>query len=250
MIQRIEHGPILELNLSRPPANALSPELIALILQSVREAPSAGAQGLVLSGQPGIFSGGLDVPDLLGRSREEMAQTWTDFFALLEALAKSPVPIAAAVTGHSPAGGAVMTLFGDRRFMAEGPFKIGLNEVQVGLPMPPVIYRGVERLVGPRHAERLSVGGLLIPGEEALAVGLVDELAPVDEVVPRAVAWVESLLAMPRQAMLETRQLARADLCVLFDGPLDLDPFVDRWFSDETQGAMRAMVARLAEKRG
>ena len=103
----------------------------------------------MISGAPGMFSAGLDVPSCCWRPAG-IAATWNDFYALMRALATSPLPVVAAITGHSPAGGAVISIFCDSRVMAEGELKIGLNEVQVGLPMPPVIFAAMRRLVGPR----------------------------------------------------------------------------------------------------
>jgi Delta3-Delta2-enoyl-CoA isomerase len=247
MIQTFDHGAVRELRLDRPPANALSPELIAGLSAAIESAPGAGARALVLSGAPGRFSAGLDVPLLITLDREAIHDVWRSFYALLRSLAASPVPIAAAVTGHSLAGGAVLAIFCDSRIMAEGDFKIGLNEVQVGIPMPAVIYQALRRLVGLRQAERLCVGSLLVSAAEALRLGLVDELAPPERVVERAVEWCRSLLALPTEAMLATRRLARSGLASLFaEGNEDeLAGLVDQWFSDETQGALRALVERL-----
>jgi len=68
--------------------------------------------------------------------------------------------------------------------LAAGDFLVGLNEVRVGLPVPEVLVRALAYTVGERQAARLAVGGLLVPPEEALRVGLVDEVVPVAEVVP------------------------------------------------------------------
>ena len=80
---------------------------------------------------------------------------------------------------------------------------------------------------------------------------LVDELAPPDQVVERALDFCQRLLALPPLAMGFTRRLARGDLACLFEKKrqLELDTLIDAWFSDETQGAMRALLARLAERR-
>ncbi len=161
MLERTEHGDILELRLARPPANALDAALIAALGEAIAAAPASGARALVLSGRPGMFSGGLDVPSLLTLDRAGMEQTLRDFFRLMRALAASPIPTVAAITGHAPAGGAVLSLFCDARVMAEGDFKVGLNEVQVGLSLPQVIHTALVRVVGERQAERLGVGGLL-----------------------------------------------------------------------------------------
>lgn len=247
MIQTLDHGDVRELRLDRPPANALSPELIAALRATVDAAPGEGARALVLSGAPGLFSGGLDVPYLITLDRPAILNAWRGFYELLRALAASRIPIAAAITGHAPAGGAVLAIFCDARIMAEGDFKIGLNEVQVGIPMPPVIYQGLRRLVGLRQAERLCVSGQLVAPAEALRLGLVDELAPPERLVERAVEWSRSLLALPPEAMASTRRLVRSGLASLFaeGNEAELAGLVDQWFGTETQGALRALVSRL-----
>jgi 3,2-trans-enoyl-CoA isomerase len=251
MITIQDHGPVRELRLSRPPANALSPELVDALAAALEQAPHDGARALVLSGAPGLFSGGLDVPLLLTLDRAGILSMWRNFYRLLHGLAASSIPVAAAITGHSPAGGAVLSIYCDYRVMAEGAFKIGLNEVQVGLPMPVAILHALVRLVGPRQAERLCVGALMLPAAEAARIGLVDELAPLEQVVEQALAWCRSVIALPPTAMARTRETARADLVRLMDEGLsgELDGLVDDWFSPETQGAMRAMVERLAQKK-
>jgi 3,2-trans-enoyl-CoA isomerase len=253
MIQTIDHGPVREIRMNRPPVNALSPELIAALREAVLNAPDDGARALVLSGSPGRFSGGLDIPLLIQLDAAAIAATWRDLYGLMGALAASPIPVAAAITGHSPAGGAVLGIFCDTRIMAqapEGDFKIGLNEVQVGIPLPPIIFRAFRRLVGPRHAERLAVSGTLIPGTEALEIGFVDELVPADRVVERAVEWCNALLALPPQAMSITRQTSRADLIDSFNETEgELAGLVDMWFSDETQTVLKMVVERLTKKK-
>jgi len=245
------NGSVRELRLDRPPVNALSPELVSALDAAVRDAPGDGAEAVVLTGAPGIFSAGLDVPHFLTLDRDGVTDAWRRFLSLLGALATCPVPLAAALTGHSPAGGAVVSIFCDYRVMAEGRFKIGFNEVQVGIVLPASFQLAIRRLVGRRHAERLSIGALLLSPDEARAINLVDEVVPVEEVVERALAWCRSILALPREAMLKTRHNARAALIEGFESfpEKDLEDLVDRWCSEETQAALRAMVARLAAKK-
>jgi enoyl-CoA hydratase/carnithine racemase len=156
------------------------------------------------------------------------------------------VPTAVAITGHSPAGGAVIALFADYRVMARGPFKIGFNEVEVGLPLPTVIHRGVTRVVGRRHAERLGVSASMIDPDEAYRIGLVDELCEPERTVDAAVAWCRRITALPAHAMASTRAELRREMSEWFTelGPAT-DQLADVWFSDETQSSMRALIARL-----
>lgn len=237
---------VVEICLDRPPVNALNPALVAALDTAIVEQTQAGARALVLSGRPGLFSAGLDVPELLTLDEQGMREFWRVLFGLLEHVASSPIPIATALTGHSPAGGTVIALYADYRVQAEGDFRLGLNEVQVGLVVPPVIHQALVRLIGVYPAERHLVAGDMIPENRALEIGLVDEIVAVNEVVDRAVAWCQRHLSLPQHAMLATRSLCRRDLIESFSGDaLDLEGFVRGWFSDETQKTMRALVERL-----
>ncbi len=250
MLLSTDHGAVRELRLDRPPANALNPELIAALRTAVAEAPKSGARALVISGAPGMFSGGLDVPALLQLDRNGIREVWEEFYGLMGALATSTIPVAAAITGHSPAGGAVIAIFCDYRVMADGEFKIGFNEVQVGLPMPPTIHAAVSRAVGAQRSERLIVGGMMISPREAHRIGLVDDLAPTEAVVQAAHAWCERLLKLPAEACAQTRAMARTDLGALFTWSRgrEVDSVTEDWFSAETQAAMRALIERLRKK--
>lgn len=254
MLDQVSHGAVTELRLNKPPVNALGPELIRHLRETFEGIDPSEHGAIVLSGSPGIFSGGLDVPALLQLDRDGIRAVWQDLFGLLGAVARCPVPTVAAITGHCPAGGAVVSLFCDYRIMAraaegEKSFRIGLNEVQVGLIVPEPIQKGLVRLIGPRRAEQLMVAAYMPATDEAVSIGLVDEAAPVDAVVERAVAWCNQRLELPREAMLKTREIARRDLHELFADPerLPLDDFAEHWVSAETQANLKALVERLAK---
>lgn len=255
MLESIRHDDILELRLARPPVNALNPDLVRALRAAVEGAPASGTRGIVLSGSPGLFSAGLDVPHLLQLDRDAFRGFWNDFFGLCAALARSSVPVVAAITGHAPAGGAVLSIMCDYRVMARStdpdkPFRIGLNEVQVGLSVPECIQAALRRLVGTYRAERLMVVGAMPDSAQAEAIGLVDELVDIDAVVPRARAWLAELLKLPPHALAQTRSLARADLAALFADPaaLPVEDFLDGWFAPEAQQVLHALVARLKSK--
>lgn len=247
MIEIQDHGNVREIRLARPPANALETEMLGALIGALRAAPDAGAAAIVLSGRPGMFSAGLDVPLLLQQTRAQMLEFWRQFFGAQQAIAASPVPVVAALTGHSPAGGAVLAMQCDYRVMADGKYKIGLNEVQVGLYPGPIIHGALKRLVGVRQAERLLSGGLLLTAAEALSVGFVDRLVPETEVVATALEWARSMAALPPRALAHTRRLSRADLVALTAELTDRDyeAMNGAWYSDETQTVMKQLVAKL-----
>jgi Delta3-Delta2-enoyl-CoA isomerase len=251
MIETIQHGPIRELRLNRPPVNALSSELIVALKEAVQAAPQDGARAIVLSGSPGRFSGGLDLPLLLTLDRAGMADLLRGLYGLLGALACSPIPVIAAITGHAPAGGTVLALFCDWRVMAEGEWKVGLNEVAVGLTLPPLIHHALQLVVGPRQAERLAVTAALILPAEAVRIGLVDEMISTEHVIPRAIERCQALLSLPPLAMSDTRKQARADLVALFAKNLDweIDELLTMWWRPETQTILRSVLERMGKSK-
>lgn len=249
LIETADHGDIRELRLARAPVNALNPELCAELAAAIARAVGDGVGGLVLSGGPTVFSAGLDVPYLLRLpDRAALEDAWGHFFSAARALAACPVPVAAAIAGHAPAGGCVLALCCDYRVMAEGPYRIGLNETRVGLVAPEGIQRLMRRVVGMHRAERLLVSGELVESGDALAMGLVDELAGIDEVAVRARAWLQELLQLPRKPVLQTRAIARADLvAALQPEQIQLGRFIDAWEDPDTQAGLRALVAKLGK---
>jgi 3,2-trans-enoyl-CoA isomerase len=170
---------------------------------------------------------------------------------MLGQIASMPVPTVFALTGHAPAGGIVMALFGDYRIMPRGTFKTGFNEVQVGLVVPPQVHRALVRLIGAHSAERILVTGELMDAQRAQEIGLVDELADdPEQVLRRALEWCEELLALPQPAMSISRAMARADLHQMFEenGAKDVGEFVGVWFGDSTQQTLRRLVEQLGKK--
>jgi len=250
MIDTIEHGPVRELRLARPPVNALSPELLDELKMQIEAAPGDGAKALVISGAEGLFTAGLDVPLLLSLDRDEMTRALATFFDTMAALATSKIPVAAAITGHSPAGGAVLSLFCDWRVMAEGPFVIGLNEVRVGIPMPAMVADALTRVVGRRQTEALCQTGRMLGPEEALSVGLIDRVVPVDKVIEAAVDWCAEFTQLPAYALGETRKTVRGDLIEIVERSksADADEMAREWFKPEVQAPLRALAAQLANK--
>lgn len=244
----VEHGLVREVRMNRPPVNALTGEF----LRELRAAIEAEhTKAIVLSGSPGRFSAGFDLPVLLGLDREQIAKTWRDLYRLLQTIATSPIPIVAAITGHAIAGGTVLTIFCDWRVMAAGEHKVGLNEVQVGIKLPPIIFMALRRLVGARVAEHLAVTGTLLSPQRALQFGLVDELCESDLLVGRAVAWCQHVVALPEEATSFTRAKARADLFALFEHDLEAEEniFTESWFSPSTQKHVHAAVEQLGSRR-
>ncbi|MBC8026566.1 MAG: enoyl-CoA hydratase/isomerase family protein [Steroidobacteraceae bacterium] len=245
----LDVGQIRELKIARPPVNALNTELLRKIVEAVQGAAPASA--LVITGQPGVFSAGLDVRGMLELDRDGVAATFVELWRAGRAIACSTMPVVFGLTGHSPAGGTVLAIHGDYRILASGEFRMGLNEVHVGLFPGPVIHGAFRRLVG-GHAAQLLTRGALIDPATALRVGLVDELCEPARVAARALELAREMSALPREAMVKTREMVRRDLVELFGNPshalLAEREFgamaVEKWLVPATQERLRKVFAK------
>jgi enoyl-CoA hydratase/carnithine racemase len=242
-------GRIREVKLARPPVNALNHDVFRALIAAVEGAAKEAA--LVITGQPGLFSAGLDVRGMLGLDRDGVAAVFVELWRAQRSIAVSPVPVLFGLTGHSPAGGTVLAIHGDYRVMALGDFRMGLNEVQVGLFPGGVIHGAFRRLVGGHGAQLLTRGALVDPAT-ALRVGLVDELCESSRVSARALQVAREICALPRDPMLRTRALARRDLIDLFGNPghalMEERKFAamaaELWFVPSTQELLKRMFTK------
>jgi 3,2-trans-enoyl-CoA isomerase len=245
-----ESASVRELCLNRPPVNALDRDLLRKLVAEI-SAAAKDAEALVITGQPNLFSAGLDVRAMLDADRAAMVALFVEVWRVQRAIATSSIPVIFGITGHSPAGGTVMAIHGDYRVMASGDFKIGLNEVQVGLYPGPVITGAFRRLVGGHAAQFLSRGALM-DAATALRIGLVDELVEPASVVTRALAMAREFCTLPREAMQRTRALVRRDLVDLFGEPSRAGEIenafagvaADMWLLPETLARLRKAFAR------
>ena len=251
MINTIQHpNGVREIQMARPPANAMNAELLHALLAALKVALADETKVIVLSSDnPKIFSGGLDVPALVTYKEADLLAFFELFFEVARTLSHSSKPIAAAITGHSPAGGAVFATACDYRVMAAGNSRIGLNEVEVALVVPKGTIAQLQRLVGVRMAERLTVEAQMITADEAYRVGWVDAAVPAEEVIPHAIAWAQKIAAFPPNALRKTRALARADAMTAYDDAVDMGAVMrEIWQSPETQQTMMAFVMKLQKK--
>jgi enoyl-CoA hydratase/carnithine racemase len=93
LVKQIEHGDVRELRMNRPPVNAFTGEFLGQLRAAIERATQEEMKGIVLSGSPGRFSAGFDLPFLLGLDRNEIAKTWQELYGLLRTIAASQIPI-------------------------------------------------------------------------------------------------------------------------------------------------------------
>jgi len=242
-------GSLKILTLSRGKANALNYQLVEELCGAVAAAAEDDSvRGLVLaSSRPRFFSSGFDIREVFTYDRDGMIAFFGRFIDLYESLFRCPKPVVAALSGHTFAGGAILSIACDFRIMAEGDFGFALNEINLGLSLSPTMRAMLVNAVGPIHArEVMLLGEPLIPAR-ALEIGLARQLAPVDEVRARAVDLARHLAAKPPVAYREIKRALResAGCADTHTDRSTLVQFIDIWFSSEARAARQAVAARL-----
>ena len=203
--------------------------------------------GVVLTGSGRkFFSIGFDLPRLIELDRAGFGDFYHRFNLLCVKIHTLRKPVVAAVNGHAIAGGCILALCCDYRFIAENRTLTGLNEIKLGVPVPYPADCMLRRLVGERVARDIMESGDFYPADQALKLGLVDQALPADRVLSGSVGRAELLSRLPaggrvvikrnRTESIERRILSRLEEKERL--------FLDCWFSETT----RIRLEKAAEK--
>jgi enoyl-CoA hydratase len=245
-------GRLAVLRLDKPRGNAIDDALAGDVLDAATEIgrDDSVAGVLLASAHPKLFCPGLDLVSLVGYDREPMERFMLRFAAAVWALYGLEKPVVAAVNGAAVAGGCILALTADHRVLRRGA-PIGLNEVKVGVPLPwsvTVLLRGA---VPAPALGRIALLGRNFADEEALAVGLADELAPGDAAFEGAcLGRLAEFADKDERALAITKRWLREPLLeeMKEHEPERVRAFLDGWFSPGTQERIRAAVASLSKK--
>ena len=229
--------------IDRPPANAMDPALVEELVRTAEELRRAPPRAVVLTGRDGFFSAGLDlkvVPSLDPAGRRDMIMGINRMVAAWCAL---PVPVVVAVSGHAIAGGIVLALAGDYR-VGSTQGKLGLTEVQAGVPYPAGAIAIVHAELSAPAARLMVLAGRLYEPAAALELGLVDELAEPGELVPRALSVAEELAGHPPETYARVKEQQRGALVAELERIVaeQDDPLLETWLSAETEAAASARL--------
>ena len=185
----------------------------------------AEAHAVVLAGRPGRFCAGFDLR-VLTAGREVAAPLVRAGGSLFMRLYGLRLPVIAACTGHALAGGALLLLVSDARIGATGDFKLGLNEVAIGIPLPILVRRLAEdRLDTRRRVEAMLLARVYDPAA-ARDVGYLDEVVSEPELLGRALERARELSRLPPRAFATSKDSLRRPTIDEITAALDED--VDR----------------------
>ncbi|NP_001085036.1 enoyl-CoA delta isomerase 1 L homeolog [Xenopus laevis] len=242
------------MKMKNPPVNSLSLDFLTEFSISLEKLEmDRGCRGLILtSASPKIFSAGLDIMEMYGKSAEHYAEFWRAVQEMWLKLYGSNMVTIAAINGSSPAGGCLMALCCDYRIMADNPkYAIGLNETQLGIVAPFWFKDTMSNVVGNRVTEQALQLGQMFPAPEALKFGLVDQLVAEEKVQSTAASVMAHWLNIPDHARQITKSMMRKQTTdkLVNNREADIKNFVSFITRDSIQKSLQVYMERLKQRK-
>ena len=250
MIEIEQRDGIAIVTLAYGKANAMDTDFCAAVTEAFVKLKRAPARAVVLTGQGGMFSAGVN----LIRARDGGARYMRKFLPVLNRMFDTVFyfekPVVAAVNGHAIAGGCVLACCADRRLMAQQACRIGITELLVGLPFPALAFEVMRITAAPQHFPALVYSGATFLPEEAIARGLIDEIVEPAALLDRAVAAAQTLAALSPQAFAVTKRQLRLDVTErMKKHGRRIDAAATKiWASEKATETIREYVARTLGK--
>jgi enoyl-CoA hydratase/carnithine racemase len=207
-------------------------------------ARDSNTRGVVLASDcPGFFCAGFDVREVFEYDRNNMTLLCARFIDLYESIYLLPKPVVAAVSGHAYAGGAMLAVACDFRVMAKEGADFALNEINLGLMLPPGFVRMLVGVIGPGAAREVVLSGTPLTPARSLAIGLANELLDAPNVQQRAVELCGSLAQRPDSAFAANKRVLREVLgrSVTDSDRVYLQEIIEHWFSPEVETRKQAL---------
>jgi enoyl-CoA hydratase/carnithine racemase len=252
VIQIEKHDGVVLVKMARGVINAINRQFIQEVGEALRLAKAdAGIYGLVItSANAKFFSIGFDLPEVYPLSPQEFSAFFHQYNLLCVDLYTFPKPVISAVTGHATAGGCILALCADYRIMAEGRVLMGVNESKLGVPVTALADGILRQLVGVRQARDVICYGDLYAPQEALQMGMVDKVCPLEEVVPAALEKVRTLgevspFAFAMNKDYRVRAMATQVLAHLAE---DEGAFVGQWYSPLARRNLKEVLKQYAPR--
>ncbi len=250
MIELESRDSVRVLRMVRGKGNSLNIEFMQALTAALDAAEGSDAAAIVLTGDGKVFSAGVDLIALTSDGSEGIEAFLHELTTFLRRLAMFPKPIVAAVNGHAIAGGCVATLACDYRIMARGPARIGVTELLVGVPFPTWAFEIVRYGVPRAHLADLCYSGRTVVADDALRLGLVDEVVAAETLVDRACEVAATLGEVPGEVFAITKRQLRRPLFEAAEqrAPVDDPPILKVWTEESTQERIKKFVAKTVKR--
>jgi enoyl-CoA hydratase/carnithine racemase len=201
-------GRIATITMDDGKVNAFSVPMLRAIHAAFDRAERDGAI-VVLTGREGCFSAGFDL-NVFTRGQDEILEMLTLGATLAERILAFPTPVVGACTGHALPAGAFLLLSADCRIGTEGPFRIGLNEVRIGMTVPWFAIEIARHRLHPAHFDRAVVNSTMYAPQEAVVAGFLDRVLKASELRAASIDAAEDLAQLDPAAHTATKLRARA----------------------------------------
>jgi enoyl-CoA hydratase/carnithine racemase len=230
--------------------NALDTDYCEAIVERFNELRGSEAKAVVLTGQGKVFSAGVDLIRLSEGGADYIRQFLPALHKLYETVFFHPKPVIAAINGHAIAGGCVLACCADRRIMGRASGRIGVTELQVGLPFPALAFEVVRASVPARYLPEVTYSGATYDSDGALARGWIDEVAEPGELLEDAQAVAQELAALSPAAFSQTKAQIRQPVAEHYarSGQASDKAAIDIWCAPATLTYIRAYVQRTLKK--
>jgi len=212
---------IARLTLSNGKVNAVSPAVVEAFNKALDQAEQDKAV-VVITGQPGILSGGYDLK-VMTSSVEAAKDLVAAGSTLARRMLSHPYPVIVACSGHAVAKGAFILLSADYRIGIEGPFKIGLNEVAIGMTMHHVGIELARARLTNSAFNRSVINAEMFDPAEAVTAGFLDKVVPAEELENKAMEMATQLTKLNMTAHRNTKLKTRKALLELLDSSITID---------------------------
>jgi len=231
------------IRLNRPKVNALNDQVTEELAAAARAAAADEVRAVVIYGGERVFAGGADIKDMAEAGYAEMTARAARLHEAMNLLAGLGKPVVAAITGYALGGGLEVALAADFRVAGESA-RLGQPEILLGVIPGAGGTQRLPRLIGPARAKDLVFSGRMVGAAEALAIGLVDQVAPDAEVYSAAVDMVKRYAAGPALALRAAKQAIDAGLGVELATGLELErvQFAALFGTEDQRAGMRSFL--------
>ena len=228
-----ETGDVVVLTLDRPPANALEVGILRSLVDAVDAFADDPPGALVIAGRDPFFSAGADLKAVSSYGTAELREMVAGINAMALGIYGLPCPVVGAITGHAIAGGLVLAVCTDVRVVSSGG-KYGLTEIKVGVGYPQAAIGVIRAELAPHAARVLALGSQLHDAPECRRLGVFDEIAEPEEVLPRSLEIARELAAYSPETYVRTKRDLRAESLSALRTAAARDPLADgaAWLED------------------
>lgn len=239
------HNDIAIVTLDNGATNAITRDLINLFIETLSDAEKR-FNGIVIRGNEKFFSMGFYLPELLSLSQEEFKEFYDSFNELILKIFSISVPTCSILEGHAVAGGFILALATDFRIALPGK-KIGLNEINLGVPVPFLAKELLKRLTKERIATKLLYSGDFITTDEGFNFDLIDALENNDTILTKSINLIDNYKNKPKKVFDVIKKSMVSSVISNFEKFRDIDRrhFLDCWYTEEAQKILKETAKKF-----